>query len=268
MGALPDLRRGPDHFPRSRCRRFPRTKCARQSPAVSDDSFFEGLGRRHRRSPYATKSGSGRTHPSCRRSSARRCRRRFSAEKRRRGGRQRCRRAWKHRWQSEADRWPRPHRPTDLATCRGPLVRPGRGARGGLKAGERRIGWLFLVPALAAFALVIALPVSASAGLRIHPLRLADTDPGFCRPRQFPRHCCRRRKCSAAFVTTAIYVVFATRCTLILGLGLGRSSSTSPSAAALPRARCRCCPGCCRRPCAPSSGAGSSTAATACSTQR
>ncbi len=108
-----------------------------------------------------------------------------------------------------------PNRSRDVP---GPALRVSAAARrGGLKAGERRIGWLFLVPALAAFALVIALPFVRALGFAFTRYDLQTPTPVFVGLDNF-RAILSTPEVLGAFVTTAIYVVFATSLTVMVGL--------------------------------------------------
>ena len=89
--------------------------------------------------------------------------------------------------------------------------------RGGLKAGERRIGWMFLVPALLAFALVIALPFVRALGIAFTRNDLRTPVPRFIGLRNFET-ILNSPEILGSFVTTAIYVSCATAFTLVLGL--------------------------------------------------
>ncbi len=89
--------------------------------------------------------------------------------------------------------------------------------RGGLKARERRIGWLFLAPALAAFALVILYPFLRALGLAFTRSDLQTPEPVFIGLANF-RAILASPEILGAFVTTAIYVVLATAGTVVLGL--------------------------------------------------
>jgi len=89
--------------------------------------------------------------------------------------------------------------------------------RGGLKAGERRIGWLFLLPAVAAFLLVIALPFLRALGYAFTRYDLQTPEPVFIGLGNF-RALAASPEVLGAFVTTLVYVVLATGFTVILGL--------------------------------------------------
>jgi multiple sugar transport system permease protein len=90
-------------------------------------------------------------------------------------------------------------------------------ARGGLKAGERRTGVFFVLPALVAFGLVIALPFVRALGLGFTRYDLTTTEPVFIGLANF-RAILASPEILSAFVTTAIYVGLATTLTVVLGL--------------------------------------------------
>lgn len=93
-----------------------------------------------------------------------------------------------------------------------PLAQPG-----GLKAAERRAGWLFLAPALIAFALIIALPFLRALGLAFTRFDLTTPEPVFVGLTNF-RAILASPEVLGSFVTTLIYVALATAFTLLLGL--------------------------------------------------
>jgi multiple sugar transport system permease protein len=93
----------------------------------------------------------------------------------------------------------------------------GDARRGGLKAGERRIGWLFLIPALAAFTLVIAFPLVRALAYAFTRYDLQTPSPVFIGLDNF-RTILSSPEVLGSFATTAIYVVFATAFTVLLGL--------------------------------------------------
>jgi len=101
---------------------------------------------------------------------------------------------------------------TTLALRVSPLARPE-----GLKGGERRIGMLFLVPALLAFAGVILWPFLRSLAMAFHRNDLATPEPVWIGLRNFAE-IAASPEILGAFVTTAIYVGFATGVTVLLGL--------------------------------------------------
>ena len=90
--------------------------------------------------------------------------------------------------------------------------------KGGLKAHERRIGRLFLLPALAAFTLVILYPFLRAIGYAFTRSNLQTPEPVYIGIANFVS-ILGSPEILGAFVTTAIYVVFATSGTVILGLG-------------------------------------------------
>lgn len=89
--------------------------------------------------------------------------------------------------------------------------------RGGLKAAERRTGWYFLAPALAAFALVILTPFLRALGLGFTRYDLQTPEPVWIGLANF-REIVSSPEVLGAFVTTAVYVVFATAGSVVLGL--------------------------------------------------
>lgn len=89
--------------------------------------------------------------------------------------------------------------------------------RGGLKAHERRVGRLFLLPALAAFTLVILLPFLRALGVAFTRSDLQTPEPVFIGLANF-RAILATPEILGAFVTTAIYVTLATAGTVVLGL--------------------------------------------------
>ena len=89
--------------------------------------------------------------------------------------------------------------------------------RGGLKAQERRVGWLFLAPALTAFALVIALPFVRALGLAFTHFDLRTPEPVFVGFDNF-RALAASPEVMQSFLVTGVYVVLVTAITLVLGL--------------------------------------------------
>ena len=89
--------------------------------------------------------------------------------------------------------------------------------RGGLKAHERRVGRLFLLPALAAFTLVILLPFLRALGIAFTRSDLQTPEPVFIGLANF-RTILATPEILGAFVTTAVYVTLATAGTVVLGL--------------------------------------------------
>lgn len=92
-----------------------------------------------------------------------------------------------------------------------------RARKGGLKAHERRIGLLFLLPALAAFTLVILYPFLRAIGTAFTRSNLQTPEPIFIGSSNFVS-ILSSPEILGAFVTTAIYVVLATSGTVVLGL--------------------------------------------------
>ena len=100
----------------------------------------------------------------------------------------------------------------------GPVLRVSVHAqRGGLKARERRVGWLFLLPALTAFVLVILYPFLQALGLAFTRFDLSTPEPVFIGFANF-RAILASPEILGAFVTTAIYVTLVTAGTVTLGL--------------------------------------------------
>jgi multiple sugar transport system permease protein len=89
--------------------------------------------------------------------------------------------------------------------------------KGGLKARERRVGWLFLAPALTAFALVILYPFLNALGLAFTRSNLQTPEPVFIGLDNF-RTILASPEIMGSFVTTFVYVVCVTVGTVILGL--------------------------------------------------
>lgn len=89
--------------------------------------------------------------------------------------------------------------------------------RGGLKARERRVGWLFLAPALTAFALVILYPFLRALGLAFTRSDLQTPEPIFIGFDNF-RTIFASPEILGSFVTTFIYVAAVTVGTVVLGL--------------------------------------------------
>lgn len=89
--------------------------------------------------------------------------------------------------------------------------------RGGLKAREQRVGWFFLIPALAAFALVILFPFLRALALAFTRSDLQTPEPVFIGLENF-RTILNSPEILGSFVTTAIYVTAVTAGTLVLGL--------------------------------------------------
>lgn len=89
--------------------------------------------------------------------------------------------------------------------------------RGGLKARERRVGWLFLAPALIAFVAVILVPFLRALGLAFTRYDLQTPVPEFIGLGNF-HAILTSPEILGSFVTTAIYVVLATAGSVLLGL--------------------------------------------------
>jgi len=103
-----------------------------------------------------------------------------------------------------------------------PVAAPARvspdAVRGGLKAGQRRIGMLLLLPAATAFSLVILYPFLQALALSLFEYTLETPAPRFQGLANFAR-IGATPDVWQAFVTTAVYVTCATAGTLVLGLG-------------------------------------------------
>lgn len=89
--------------------------------------------------------------------------------------------------------------------------------RRGLKAGQSRIGLLFLLPTIIAFVLVILYPFANALGLSFYKLTIEMVTPQFVGFANFAR-ILTSPEVWASFLTTAIYVSLATGGTLVLGL--------------------------------------------------
>lgn len=88
---------------------------------------------------------------------------------------------------------------------------------GGLGAHQRRVGWLFLAPALAAFALVILYPFVKALSLAFTRFDLQTPSPLFIGLGNF-RSIFASPEILGSFVTTGIYVGGVTLGTVVLGL--------------------------------------------------
>ena len=106
---------------------------------------------------------------------------------------------------------------TSVDVAAPPLRVSAHARRGGLKAHERRVGRLFLLPALAAFTLVILLPFLRALGVAFTRSDLQTPDPVFVGLANF-RTILATPEIVGSFVTTAVYVVLATAGTVLLGL--------------------------------------------------
>ncbi|EUB96663.1 ABC-type transporter, integral membrane subunit [Rhizobium sp. CF080] len=90
--------------------------------------------------------------------------------------------------------------------------------RGGLKAGQNRIGLLLLLPAAVAFAAVILYPFLSALGLSLFEYTVEMMEPRFIGFENFVK-IASDPDVWAAFWTTAIYVALTTTGTLVAGLG-------------------------------------------------
>jgi multiple sugar transport system permease protein len=106
---------------------------------------------------------------------------------------------------------------THVDVAASPLRVSAHARRGGLKAHERRVGRLFLLPALAAFTLVILLPFLRALGVAFTRSDLQTPEPVFVGLANF-RTILATPEIVGSFVTTAVYVTLATAGTVLLGL--------------------------------------------------
>ncbi len=90
--------------------------------------------------------------------------------------------------------------------------------RGGLNAGQARIGLLMLVPAMVAFCLVILYPFIKALGLSLFEYTITTPNPVFVGLANFEA-LLSDPKTLEAFIVTVIYVVSCTFGTIVLGLG-------------------------------------------------
>ncbi|HEY4200723.1 MAG TPA: sugar ABC transporter permease [Devosiaceae bacterium] len=90
--------------------------------------------------------------------------------------------------------------------------------RGGLQAGQRRIGMLMLLPAATAFALIILYPFAQALGLSLFEDTLQTIEPIFVGFRNF-QAVLSSPETWQSFLITVIYVGCATAGTVVLGLG-------------------------------------------------
>jgi multiple sugar transport system permease protein len=90
-------------------------------------------------------------------------------------------------------------------------------ARGGLKAGERRVGWIFMVPALVAFTAVILWPFVSALGLAFTRYDLRTPEPVFIGLTNF-RAILASPQILGSFVTTFVFVTLATVFTVAVAL--------------------------------------------------
>ncbi|MEM6761876.1 MAG: sugar ABC transporter permease [Pseudomonadota bacterium] len=89
--------------------------------------------------------------------------------------------------------------------------------RGGLKAGEGRFGATLLVPALAAFAIVVLWPFVHALSLSLYEYTLSTPEPVWVGLQNFA-DVLANPQIRGSFVVTAIYVTLATTFSIILGL--------------------------------------------------
>lgn len=89
--------------------------------------------------------------------------------------------------------------------------------RGGLKSAERRFGWLFMAPALVAFALVILSPFLSALGLAFTRYDLQTPEPIFIGLKNF-YEIAASPEIRQSFVVTFIFVSLATAFTILLAL--------------------------------------------------
>lgn len=89
--------------------------------------------------------------------------------------------------------------------------------RGGLKAGEARIGVMLLLPAIIAFCIVVLLPFLQALALSLYEYTLQTPEPVFVGLHNF-RKILSDPVILGSFVTTAIYVFFATAFSALIGL--------------------------------------------------
>ena len=91
-------------------------------------------------------------------------------------------------------------------------------ARGGVKAVQRRTGWLFMAPALVAFALVILAPFVTALGLAFTRYDLRTPEPIFVGLANF-RAIWASPQILGSFWTTFVFVSLATGFTVAIALG-------------------------------------------------
>ena len=92
---------------------------------------------------------------------------------------------------------------------------PGR--PGGLKAQERRTGFLMLVPALVAFSVVILLPFLQSLRLSLYKYTIEMDQPAFAGLANFKR-LLSDPGMATVWLNTLVFVVVTTGVTFVLGL--------------------------------------------------
>lgn len=90
--------------------------------------------------------------------------------------------------------------------------------RGGLKAGQNRIGLLLLLPAATGFCAIILYPFLSALGLSLFEYTVEMMEPRYIGLENFAK-IAADPDVWAAFWTTAIYVVLSTAGTLVAGLG-------------------------------------------------
>lgn len=98
------------------------------------------------------------------------------------------------------------------AAPRSPLSR-----RGGLKAGEARFGLLLLVPAVAAFSIVVLFPFLEALGLSLYRYTMGMREPRFIGLANF-RRVLTDPGIRTSFVATGIFVTASTFFSVLLGL--------------------------------------------------
>ncbi|WP_342364282.1 sugar ABC transporter permease [Terrarubrum flagellatum] len=89
--------------------------------------------------------------------------------------------------------------------------------RAGLKGAERRVGWLFMAPALIAFAAVILAPFVSALGLAFTRYDLQTPEPVYIGLKNF-REIAASPEILQSFITTFIFVSLATLFTVLLAL--------------------------------------------------
>ena len=89
--------------------------------------------------------------------------------------------------------------------------------RGGLKAAERRFGMLLLLPALAAFCIVVLMPFIRALGLSLFKYTIDMQAPEFIGFGNFAR-VLSDPSIQGSFVTTLVFVGLTTTCSIFLGL--------------------------------------------------
>jgi multiple sugar transport system permease protein len=89
--------------------------------------------------------------------------------------------------------------------------------RGGLKRTENAVGFLFVVPALITFALIIAYPLVSAVALSLYRYNLLTPQPIFIGTRNFEQFF-GTPSLLQAWLTTLVFVVLTTALTFVLGL--------------------------------------------------